>query len=161
MKNIIIILLAGWVLVMSACQNRPDLAREKQALLQTDIAFSALSREKGMRVAFATYIDSGGMLLRPNSLPVAGAAAIASINAQGQDGFSLTWKPDSAVVSAAADLGYTYGVYTMHRFAADTVLYGTYVSIWKKQPDGQWKFVLDSGNEGIGPAAEISRKRLN
>jgi ketosteroid isomerase-like protein len=31
----------------------------------------------------------------------------------------------------------------------DTFFAGTYVSIWKKQPDGKWKFILDSGNEGI------------
>jgi ketosteroid isomerase-like protein len=32
----------------------------------------------------------------------------------------------------------------------DTVLRGTYVSVWKKQKDGKWKFMLDTGNEGIG-----------
>ena len=25
--------------------------------------------------------------------------------------------------------------------------YGHYISIWKKQPDGSWKFVFDTGNE--------------
>jgi ketosteroid isomerase-like protein len=32
----------------------------------------------------------------------------------------------------------------------DTVIYGTYTSIWKKEKNGKWKFVLDTGNEGIG-----------
>ena len=27
---------------------------------------------------------------------------------------------------------------------------GTYVTIWKKDADGTWKWVLDSGNEGLG-----------
>lgn len=26
---------------------------------------------------------------------------------------------------------------------------GTYVSVWKKDNKGEWKFVLDSGNEGL------------
>ncbi|MFT4024022.1 MAG: hypothetical protein QM664_09600 [Flavihumibacter sp.] len=110
---------------------------------------------------FSAYIDSAGVMLRPNSLPVEGAAARALINRQKQDGFTMTWEPAHAFVSASADLGYTYGVYTIRHMAADTVLYGTYVSIWKKQANGQWRFVLDSGNEGIGEAAEKSRKRLN
>jgi ketosteroid isomerase-like protein len=32
----------------------------------------------------------------------------------------------------------------------DTTIFGTYTSIWKKQSDGTWKFVLDTGNEGVG-----------
>jgi ketosteroid isomerase-like protein len=28
---------------------------------------------------------------------------------------------------------------------------GTYVSIWKKDQFGNWKFVLDTGNEGLEP----------
>jgi ketosteroid isomerase-like protein len=36
----------------------------------------------------------------------------------------------------------------------DTIIYGTYISIWKKQSDGNWKFVLDSGNEGVGKEGE-------
>jgi ketosteroid isomerase-like protein len=53
-------------------------------------------------------------------------------------------------VAAAADMAYTYGVYALHPKEIDTVLYGTYVSIWKKQSDGAWKFVLEAGNEEIG-----------
>ena len=34
----------------------------------------------------------------------------------------------------------------------DTIMQGTYVNIWKKQPDGTWKLILDSGNEGIEEA---------
>jgi ketosteroid isomerase-like protein len=27
---------------------------------------------------------------------------------------------------------------------------GTYVTIWKKGQNGNWKFVLDTGNQGLG-----------
>ena len=59
----------------------------------------------------------------------------------------LTWKPDGGEIATSGDLGFTYGIYKLEM--KDTVLKGTYVSIWKKQTDGKWKFVLDSGNEGI------------
>ena len=52
-----------------------------------------------------------------------------------------------AKLPQAGDLGFTYGIYNLE--IKDTVLKGTYVSIWKKQKDGKWKFVLDSGNEGV------------
>jgi ketosteroid isomerase-like protein len=26
---------------------------------------------------------------------------------------------------------------------------GTYLTIWEKQPDGSWKFVVDTGTQGL------------
>ena len=122
---------------------------EKIMLLQTDEAFSDMCVEKGMKAAFIEYIDSNGVLLKPYQLPIVGASAIEYLIAQEDTAYSLNWQPHNAFVSKSADLGYTYGIYALHPKNMDTVLYGTYVSIWKKQEDGHWKFVLDSGNEGI------------
>ena len=49
---------------------------EKQQMMDADRAFSKLSVEKGMKNAFLEYIDSNGVLLRPNQFPVIGADAI-------------------------------------------------------------------------------------
>ena len=122
---------------------------DKIALIQADKSFSEMSVEKGMKSAFIEYIDSNGVLLKPDHLPIVGAHAIDYLIAQEDTGYTLNWQPHNAFVSQSGDLGYTYGVYALHPKNADTVFYGTYVSIWKKQGDGSWKFVLDSGNEGI------------
>lgn len=127
----------------------PDIVNEKIALMKTDQAFSQMSVEKGMKEAFIEYIDSNGVLLRAGHLPIVGANAIDFLIQQNDTGFVLNWQPQNAFVSKSADLGYTYGVYALQPNSADTVIYGTYVSIWKKQGDGKWKFVLDTGNEGI------------
>jgi ketosteroid isomerase-like protein len=141
------------ILVVCSCNNEkkvPSISvNEKILLLQTDEDFSAMSVAKGMKAAFIEYIDSNGILLKPGHLPIAGANAIDYLIQQNDTGFTLNWQPQNAFVSKSADLGYTYGVYALHPKSLDTVLYGTYVSIWKKQQDGKWKFVLDSGNEGI------------
>ena len=60
----------------------------------------------------------------------------------------MTWIPKGADMSVAHDLGYTYGVYTVK--TKDTTMQGTYLSIWRKQKDGKWKFVLDTGNQEVG-----------
>jgi ketosteroid isomerase-like protein len=139
--------------MLVACKNNNRLpsaaVNEKIILMQTDKAFSEMSIQKGMKAAFIEYIDSNGVLLKPNQLPIVGANAIDYLIGQSDTSFTLNWQPHNAFVSKSADLGYTYGVYALHPKYADTVLYGTYVSIWKKQGDGRWKFVLDSGNEGI------------
>ena len=147
----------GLLLVISSCEEkkRPvsNAVNEKIALIQADKSFSDMSVEKGMKAAFIEYIDSNGVLLKPNLLPIIGANAIDYLIAQEDSGFTLNWQPHNAFVSQSGDLGYTYGVYALHPKNIDTVLYGTYVSIWKKQGDGSWKFVLDSGNEGIDSSA--------
>jgi len=61
----------------------------------------------------------------------------------------LTWTPVDAGISSSGDLGWTSGTYEFHSVDKDgkpTVSHGKYTSIWKKQPDGNWKIVLDMGN---------------
>ncbi len=142
-----------FLLVFGACSTKKPPAHttvdEKIALIKTDKSFSDMSVANGMKAAFVEYIDSNGVLLKPNHLPIVGANAIDYLIAQEDTGFTLNWQPQNAFVSESGDLGYTYGVYALHPKNMDTVLYGTYVSIWKKQGDGSWKFVLDTGNQGI------------
>jgi ketosteroid isomerase-like protein len=123
---------------------------DKLAMMDADRAFSKLSEEKGMKTAFLEYIDSNGVLLRDNFLPIAGADAIDYLIQQNDTGYTLKWEPRNGAVAKSGELGYTYGVYALTPSQKDTVIYGTYVSIWKKELNGNWKFVLDSGNEGIG-----------
>jgi len=130
-------------------KNTINLVDEKIALMKTDQAFSEMSVAKGMKEAFIEYIDSNGVLLRGGHLPIIGANAIDFLIQQNDTGYTMNWQPQNAFVSKAGDLGYVYGVYALQPTTIDTVIYGTYVSIWKKQDDGKWKFVLDSGNEGI------------
>ena len=122
----------------------------KMEMMNTDREFSNMSKEKGMKSAFIEYIDSNGVLLRPNRLPIAGADAIDFLIQQNDTDYTLTWEPRNGAIAMSGELGYTYGIYALRPSIKDTVIYGTYVSIWKKEKDGTWKFVLDSGNEGIG-----------
>ena len=142
------------VMVTVGCKakktNPINLVDEKIAVIKTDKAFSDMSEAKGMKAAFMDYIDSNGILLRPGNLPIIGADAIDYLLQLDDNSYTLNWQPQNAFVAAAADMAYTYGVYALHPKEIDTVLYGTYVSIWKKQSDGAWKFVLEAGNEEIG-----------
>jgi ketosteroid isomerase-like protein len=127
---------------------------EKQKMMDADRAFSKMSVEKGMKTAFLDYIDSNGVLLRPKQLPIAGADAIDYLIQINDTLFTMQWEPKYSAIAQSGELGYTYGLYALKPSAKDTTLYGTYVTIWKKQADGSWKFILDSGNEGAGEAEE-------
>jgi ketosteroid isomerase-like protein len=80
---------------------------------------------------------------------------------EGQEGFRQTWsklfadptltihwEPRIAEVSKSRDLGYTSGPYefTSKDTQGNVVTRrGSFVTIWRKQPDGVWKVELDIG----------------
>jgi len=63
-------------------------------------------------------------------------------------------KPFHADIAASGDLGYTLGTYELRakdEAGKATVAYGKYCSVWKKQPDGSWKWVVDVGTSSPEP----------
>ena len=153
MKRVIFIFLVFSFFVACTTKQESDPGEEhsdKLAIMETDKAFSKMSVDKGMKEAFIEYIDSNGVLLRPGRLPIVGASAIDFLIQQNDTSFTLSWEPHDGAIARSGDMGYTYGIWSLKPKLQDTTLYGTYVSIWKKQHDGNWKFVLDTGNEGIG-----------
>jgi len=147
------------VFLFTACKAKKEPGSEapnKKELMEVDRAFSQMSEEKGMKNAFIEYIDSNGVLLRPNQMPIIGANAIDYLIEQSDTGFTLTWEPNGADIAQSGELGYTYGIYALKLNSRDTAIYGTYTSIWKKEKNGKWKFVLDTGNEGVGDGADYN-----
>ena len=119
-------------------------------LLKSDRDFSAMSEKEGMFTAFLAFIAEDGVILRDNAYPAKGKSTLREYYAGKSDtSFVLTWEPVYADISAGSDLGYTYGIYTLRVKATGELSGGTYVSVWKKQSDGIWKFVLDSGTQGL------------
>lgn len=115
-------------------------------LMQMDKEFSDMCQRVGMRKAFLHYISDEGVLLRPGFTPIVGADAVEYLSQVNDTDYSISWKPMQGVISSSGDLGYTYGIYQISM--EDTTVKGTYVNIWQMK-NGQWKFVLESGNQGI------------
>ncbi len=126
-------------------------------LLEIDRQFARESVENGVNEAFLKYIDNDCVLLRPNRHPVVGREKIAEMFSNPDSNFTLDWTPLSGDISESGDLGYTYGTYRSEMYSPEGELIvnqGTYVSIWKKDSKGNWKFVLDTGNQGLGQKPE-------
>jgi ketosteroid isomerase-like protein len=141
-------------LLIAVKSGSQDLQTEKDALKQVDLDFSNMSKENGMREAFLAYIAGDGVLLRPNSYPIIGYEKAKEYIGEDNPNQMLIWEPLFADVSASIDFGYTYGLYQFivkDEQGNSTVYKGTYVSIWKKDKSGTWKFVLDTGNPGLEP----------
>jgi len=137
-------------LFLTACSGNNESGSLQQELMEVDRSFSRLSSESGMNQAFSSYCAADGVLLRSGSMPVVGYEAITGLLDKTDDStFTLTWEPMHATVARSGELGYTYGVYTLKIKSTDHIEKGTYLSIWTRE-NGAWKFVLDTGNEGVG-----------
>ncbi len=118
----------------------PELQGDLKSLVEAEREFSRTSEKKGIREAFLAFLAADALLFRPN--PVNGRQYMTD---QPEDRGRLTWTPLFAEVSAAGDLGYTSGPYQYRPPGSDAVGHGHYVSVWRKQPNGKWRVVIDLG----------------
>lgn len=146
------IALAGAAGEQAASQHNPQWRSALRAVVESEQAFARSAGEKGTRDAFLAYIAEEGVLFRPQ--PVAGKKYL--LDRPAAPG-KLSWRPVFADVSASVDLGYTTGPYEFRKVATDAVpsSYGNYFTIWKKQPDGTWRFVLDFGTSNPRPKSAL------
>lgn len=137
----------GLILILIACD--PVENSTIDSLYEIDREFSARSAETGYDKAFVEFAHPEAVLLRENQLPIIGKESIRELFEESSaPGITLTWEPLGGNIAGSGDLGYTYGVFEIKN---DSLIEtGTYVSIWKKDPEGEWKYILDSGNEGTG-----------
>jgi ketosteroid isomerase-like protein len=117
-----------------------------QQMVQTEQAFSRMAAEKNARDAFLAFIADDGLLFRPTA--VNGKKWMKEHPVPPSDKHpQLAWKPAIAGMAAAGDLGFTTGPWEFKEDVSDAkpAGYGHFVTLWKKQPDGTWKFVVDLG----------------
>lgn len=132
-----------------------SLDENRRNLMGVDKEFSKLSETLGVNKAFIFYVAEDGVLLRPNNPPIIGKKTMAEkVFSEPDSGYTLTWQPLYADIAQSGELGYTFGIYEMKtkdQEGKEILENGTYVSIWKKDQFGDWKLVLDTGNEGLQP----------
>ena len=120
-----------------------------EALMRADLDFAKDTAAKRIDGWVAWFAEEG-MQLTPEG-NIKGRAAIREYMgpAFARPDWSLAWKPTFAEISRSGDLGYTTGTYESRGKDAQgkpTLRTGRYVTIWKKQADGSWKVVLDTGH---------------
>ena len=131
------------MLFLSALVHGQSALRE---MVKTEQAFSKMAEEKNTRDAFLAFIADDGLLFRPGA--VNGKKWLLEHPAPPTDKKPLlAWQPLFAGMSASGDLGFTTGPWEFKADVKDDkpAGYGHFVTVWKKQADGTWKFVVDLG----------------
>jgi len=118
----------------------------KSQIEETERAFAQMASEAGIHEAFLKYAADEAILIR-NSRAVEGKPAIAEYFSQHTDeGQTLVWEPRKIEVALSGDLAYSFGDFTFTQIDSagiNQTLKGNFCTIWKRQPDGKWKFVVD------------------
>ena len=147
--NIMLFVLIINLFFMISCTNTSK-SSSSGVLLKTDLDFSKMSEISGMHIAFLAYFADSGVMLRDNGYPLVGKDSLISVFSRRSDTtFTLTWKPVFEKIAKSGDIGYTYGFYKRTIKSTGAVSRGTYLTIWEKQMNGNWKFVMDTGTEGL------------
>jgi ketosteroid isomerase-like protein len=126
-----------------------DQQQVEQDLLDTDAAFSQASVSQGQGPAFRDYADLNAVVLGGGDPDfIIGRQAIYELRLQFTS--QLSWTPRFAGVGRFGDLGFTVGNFV--NVTATGTRFGKYLTIWKKQAEGDWKFVQDGGSSTPPPA---------
>lgn len=141
---LIVTLLAPIANLAQAPSTPPDLL----ILAESERAFARTSVAKGVRASFLEYFTEDCISFAPEP-GNARTRLLARPAPNPLPATVLNWYPIYADISQAGDMGYTTGPSTFidHRPNPRPPYYGYYFSVWKKQPDGGWKVVLDIGTE--------------
>ncbi len=146
-KAFLLVVILG--LLFSCTEKKPIV--NPNELIDADMAFSDYSLKHGIQKAFIEFALDSVVLLKDNHLPIVGKQSlIDSYKGRSDSGLVLTWKPQASSISKSGDLGFTYGIWTLVVARGD-MSQGTYLTVWKKNKTGQWKYAADTGNDGLKP----------
>jgi ketosteroid isomerase-like protein len=129
-----------------------NLGAEKRMLLKRDAEWATLASRGGDVEAILSYWTDDAVVLPPGQPTIRGKAALrdyvsASLRIPG---FSISWKSTEATLSPDGSLAYLNGENRVTMQGPDgspMTIVGRAVTVWRKEPDGQWRCAVDIWNE--------------
>jgi ketosteroid isomerase-like protein len=124
----------------------PALAAEPSPaeIEKAERAFAADGLALGIRDSFLAHMADDAILFRPG--PVS-AKALYEKRASSKTP-KLEWWPQKVVIARSGDLGLSVGPSAVNGKRG-----GYYATIWRKGPDGRWKWIYDGGAEADAASA--------
>ncbi|HEY2179649.1 MAG TPA: nuclear transport factor 2 family protein [Caulobacteraceae bacterium] len=159
----VLILLAG-LAALAACAPKADkpkfnAARAVDAIRADEVRWNADWKSGDAGKVVAHYAPDA-VLMESGEAPVGGIEAIRAAVQKSIDdpAFSLSFSSDKVDVAASGDLAASKGTYALtstdSATKAQSKAAGTFVTVYKPQPDGSWKAVWDIATPGAAaPAA--------
>ena len=138
--------------ITMGCQTPPavDLAAEREALMQRSRAWSEVLATGDLEAILEPWAEDA-VMLPPDSPPLEGKAAIRNyVEAALQiPGFRVSWEPTSVSVARSGEMAHLVERTTTtvtDSLGNPLTTHGKAVTVWRKDPDGVWRNVVDIWN---------------
>lgn len=145
MKRISAILIV--LAIVSCTQTKVDKKAEGEKVMQVSKEWSQIIATKDVDKIVSYWADDA-FVMQPGQAPLKGKQAIRQMVEESfkMPGFNISWQPLSVEVSDSGDMAYMIEnaqvSFTDSTGKAITIN-NKAVTIWRKQPDGSWKNVVD------------------
>jgi ketosteroid isomerase-like protein len=149
------------LLTLALLMSIPTFAQRKSSplneMVETEYAFAQAARDKTVREAFMEFIADDGILFRPTAVNGKKWMTEHPVPPTTKRQL-LAWQPVFAGMARAGDLGFTTGPWEYKDDINDAKVggYGHFVTLWKKQADGTWRFVVDLGVSHPGSGGPLN-----
>lgn len=133
-------------LAVTAASAQADVKK----IVDAEHAFAAMAAEKGTQPAFLAFMTSDALAFVPEEINAKTYWSERKSNSS-----LLSWAPNYADISSNGLIGYTTGNWEFRPKGKDDTPsgFGDFVTVWLRQPDGNYKWVLDIGINHAKPPA--------
>jgi ketosteroid isomerase-like protein len=142
--------------VLAFAKTKRDQAVTEVA--QAERNFAKMSVADGTRAAFFANFTDDGIAFGPQPgkmRDLFGPAPPAGTPRKAK----LDWYPVWTDAAASGDIAFSTGPSVTYDFATGKpIRWGNFASVWRKQPDGEWKVVVDIGIQHAEPPAGSEEK---
>jgi ketosteroid isomerase-like protein len=154
MKRLLILVLL--LSSLAFAKSKRDQAITEVAQAERD--FAKMSVAEGTRAAFFANFTEDGTAFGPQPAKMRdlfGPAPPAGTPRKTK----LDWYPVWTDAAASGDLAFSTGPSITYDFeSGKAIRWGNFASVWRKQPDGKWKVIVDIGTQHAEPPAGSENK---
>ncbi|MEZ5920686.1 MAG: hypothetical protein R3C60_04955 [Parvularculaceae bacterium] len=156
-------------LFLAGCASTPnssipapsETAADPSPIVAAERAFAADGYERGVKASFLAFAAPDAIMFSPGPVNAHEILSAAPDPDPAKPRKHLVWWPLYAGIAQSGDLGFTTGPY-----AFDDDRQGFYFTVWKKQPGGAWKWVIDAGlkadaSNAAAKGTPVKRLRAN
>ena len=163
MRRARLILVLGMLILVTSCSTLLlDPALESRKLLRRDAEWADLASAGKDVERIASYWSDDAIIIPQGQPVIEGKAAIRAfvMSSLQIPGFKIHWVSERVSFSPDGKLAYMHGKNAMTLpgpNGALVTLAGRGVTIWRLEPDGQWRCVVDIWNDpppGLAPSSK-------